>query len=129
MGVTAMHTVTLTVSDQLLRDTLTIAIEGGVNYWAKGRRFERLPNLEYVSCEIAELADEGSEPVKPGYHRVGPEALTRGFQLALTPGIQLNSAIRAAIASAVAEDDGGQIDASAADVIVQLAIFGDIVYG
>ena len=84
-------TFTKTLADkqlQLMKDTLTTAIEGGINYWAMGRNAVREKGLTYVSCELcpAEQAFEKGDK-RNAWQKVGPaeiEADRRPVHMAIT---------------------------------------------
>ncbi len=81
--------------------------------------------LPFPILEI--LEGEGTETT---VHKVTPEHIRKGMQLALTPGIMptasntMQSTLRGLF-----DNDAGMIDADAADNILQLGLFGKLIYG
>jgi hypothetical protein len=68
--------------------------------------------------------DEGS---RTGRAAIDFAAVVVGLQR--VPHADLYAALKGRIMQAMAENDCGHIDSEAADVIAQLAIFGELVYG
>lgn len=110
-----------------LKDVIIGAVEGGTGYWAVARKYN--PEKGYV-----ELADE--EELADGRQEwlvVTPEVIYNGLhQLSKA---RVNPRIATAIGKAWAEaTDGdvyaaGMLDADDADVLTQIGLFGEIVYG
>ena len=96
--------VSVEVSRQTIEDIITTAVEGGINYWAVGTQRPSVWREEESSTE-------------------GPR---RWFDIGY--------AVRRGLPLAVAEGyvglpvDAGDVDADQADVIVQLGVFGEVVY-
>lgn len=64
--------------------------------------------------------------------RVDRQVILRGLARVYDPDVQLNSALRASIQRAVSTDapnGTGCLDIEEADVVAQLGLFGEIVYG
>lgn len=121
-------TVSLTValSDEFMNDVLITAVEGGIAYWARLVQPGDSPD-SYVGMLIEE--QEPSEGDTPKRAILNADLVARGIAAALAPTFALNSAIRAAICRGASENDGGEIDVEAADVIVQAGMFGGLIYG
>ena len=106
-----------TITQENIDDILATALEGGINYWAVSARPK---DKDYKG------ADYGHEVVSRGgiliiateegeKHELNLENLTKGFQLFADSNSNID----------FMED----YDAVTADCIVQLALFGEIVYG
>lgn len=105
--------ITIDVPDQELKGVVITAVEGGIGYWARVRRYDP----ESGTVAIAE--DDQKTAAKPGWHKIGPADILRGLQICATKYPHV-----------FAHWHHDQIgDASSADVIVQCAIFGEAVYG
>jgi hypothetical protein len=116
---------TITISNQTIGDLLVTALEGGINYWCdratvKRENGQRLSNNEIVDhpdwlpgCEFTfRDADDGIEQ-------------TIGFEA-------FNTALETMVANHpkhFADIINDNHDADTADVLVQLALFGELVYG
>ena len=114
----ADHTVTLklTVSDQALRDLLVTAVEGGANYWAEFTRVKRDADLNILSVVVRDQETLGCDWL------VTPHTLVLGLQrLADATWKRAHDHLHAAVV-----EDG---DAETADVVLQMALFGELVYG
>lgn len=110
----------------LLGDTAQIAVEGGINYWAQAIKYkwEGLPFPELV---IVNISEPDEEPM--GDITITPEMIRKGMQLAMTPGIlHPESNTFRSVYSALTEQDSSYLDADAADNVLQLGIFGKLVY-
>lgn len=107
---------------QFLEDIMVTAIEGGINYWAKVTTGD-LPE-GYVW--IREREDSG-EPL--GRIPFSLLDLELGITRVGLSDFQVGTDLRSWILTGSAENDAGDIDVDAADVIVQAAIFGEIIYG
>jgi hypothetical protein len=124
---------------QFLADVITTATEGGIQYWARvtGYRWYS-PDLDGGTAEPGpggtanawvELVDAEEDDGKR--HRVTVDDIARvlnGLRADAVPKYWNADAVRRAIA-ANRENDGGDIDAGDADCLLQLAIFGEVVYG
>ncbi len=113
------------VSPRLADDIIVTAFDpgyGGCLYWAVVDKYH--PAGQWATTDKADRAvdfhsdGEGGGTVEHmDYNRIAA-----GLQLAVEKGHQ-------EIIQAVIDDDGGIIDATLADVIVQYATFGKLVYG
>lgn len=115
--------ISVPVSDQLCADVLCTALEGGIGYWAEA---DDIVSGEGVYHRVTLTDAEGDDDWS---HILDNDAIRRGIEQALHPDFAVDSAIRGAIFEGVVQNDAGYIDAIAADVIVQAACFGEIVYG
>ena len=124
-------TLTHEVSDEFVRDVMTNIIESGsTSYWGSYRRLRRDDQSEVVSFEIAEdeSVDDSDDPSDIEWHLFERKDVVRGINAALADG-HLADYIRGYLVRGVIEDDAGEIDGEACDVIVQIAVLGEIVYG
>lgn len=130
-------TLTFPVSDRLCADIMCAALEGGIGYWSEASKIVQTTTLpesdgsvmanipDYVSCVLTPAEDEDEfEPQALDY-----PAIRRGIRRILTGEVGIRSDLRDAVHSGVTHDDGGAIDADAADCIVQAAVFGELRYG
>lgn len=135
------------VSDDFIRDVMTNAVETrSLVYWATLRLVMRDQGDNVIGFQVAdaEMAseryhdlihdghdkDEAIELVNNDgdlWNVIDKDAIIRGIQRAVSTR-DLADDIRSAIMTGVVEDDAGEVDATGCDVIVQLAIFDDIIY-
>ena len=127
------QTDTTTVFDQLLLDIFTTAIEGGVQYWAEVSSYHWTKGQEGdLEGFHADLVDLEVEPSTPGEHlHVNRHIVAKGYALACG---EFHDKVSWSTDSPPNQFDAEGIedwdfDASDADVIVQLGLFGDVVYG
>ncbi|MDA8261219.1 MAG: hypothetical protein M0Z47_00150 [Actinomycetota bacterium] len=111
----------LNIPAQDIADMLTTALEGGIEYWGraempkntrtKRRYLSDALGLDRHPLVIVESIDEGPEP----RHILDKDALIQGLTKYIARyGWPANL---------------GDLDAEQADIIVQLSIFGEVVYG
>jgi hypothetical protein len=134
--------------EQFLADIITGAVEGGTGYWATVVRYkwQDLPPAEVhavlvldedeTDAKIDALAAKlGRKPsaadaVTAGFgHMVNVDTIAKGLSTITAPGFAVGRHTLAAILLGDRTNDAGEIDSDAADVIVQAALFGEIVYG
>jgi hypothetical protein len=107
--------------EQRLRDLMCSAVEGGSNYWARFYRSERTPDLDYLSVEVVE--EEPHSDDTPRFKgRIKAEDLARGLELL---GRAPFPAAAQHLANFLSEND----DAETADVVLQMTVFGELIYG
>lgn len=128
-----------TITDQMVDDTLTTALEGGITYWATGAKIlgewptgdsryatEGCPSDLYLSEVLTKgstILIEVDEELVDGdkVHLHNPLDLRR-----MKRGIRKYCEMRHITPSAIDDDP---VDAEGADVIVQLALFGEVIFG
>lgn len=131
--------------DQLLFDIFVTALEGGIDYWAEVTSYrwsngdhgpvDEVQDLYGFYADISEAVDWlAGDPVAGGprdYH-VNRAVIARGYALASGRekgrGIAWSTEQPPFIVTADNVDDI-DLDAGDCDVIVQLGLFGDVVYG
>lgn len=127
---------------QLLEDVLITAIEGGINYWAL------VTDLSYegVTATVLEADDAADYYEAWGFggnwnwdainadssltrYRITARALGAAMGKIARGEVEVNDRIARAITMANRNAADADLDADAADVIVQVACFGTIRYG
>lgn len=132
----------LSPKEKFCAETLTNAIEGGITYWAQGRKFVRISDedgddmaLCYLSCELRPDPSEGPAftygDKRNAWQAINLETLQTAVELILSAeGVGLcRKDIREDILIDWNDPDSCRSDADTADVIVQIALFGEIVFG
>lgn len=107
----------------LLEDLFITALEGGINYWA------RVVTYHYTDGEfIAVILDMEEDDEQ---HTVDRKVMSRGYRLACGEWRDRLawSSERPPMVVTAASRDGWDFDAYDADMIVQLGLFGKVVYG
>lgn len=130
-----------TITDQLVDDTLTTALEGGINYWATAARVDGAwpagpsrynpdPDDGLYASEVLTHGGRLIIDIDPEVVDDDPDGLVKAHNTltltALKRGIRKYCELRKTTPAAI---DDNPLDASEADVVVQLAIFGEIVFG
>lgn len=128
---------------------ISTALEGGIGYWSAAEEYRWFdPYLEGGSCEpgpqgtanayaVIVPADEESSWAEWPEHdggqrvRVGIELVRRAVNQIVRGevGHHIRDDIVTKIRRGLREWDAGEIDADAADVIVQVGVFGKVVFG
>lgn len=135
-SVSKKHTVKATIElpHALLSGVLETAHEGGINYWALVSDWQMADNPEaqddldrrlLLSFKVRDIED----PAHSEVHEIDHEKLAFAIQQVLDSNAMLRKDIRESIVRSVMAGDAGDIDAEAADCLVQIALFGSIVYG
>lgn len=112
----ATVTITRTIAPEFIDDVITTACEGGINYWANSLS-RTLNHIRIVESEDART------------HNLTVRTLVNAMHVIINGMVRINSATRAEITEGVFNNDAGMIDAQGADAIVQVAVFGELVYG
>jgi hypothetical protein len=102
--------------EQFLKDVLTTAVEGGIQYWA---------NVRIYHPDRVELDDDGGNP-----HTVTTKTISHGISLARRVGLKSLSGDDYVKEWWLADNgEDGDYDADIADQILQLGLFEKVVYG
>lgn len=113
--------ITIEIKPELLKDLLVTAVEGGSNYWAAFTDVERDEELYVTKTRLSDR-----EADTPRVFTVTPDTLAVGLQnLATRMSKRGESAAGRHLTDALTENG----DAITADVVLQMALFGEIVYG
>tara|TARA_R110000824_G_scaffold247940_3_gene437033 strand:+ start:4989 stop:5627 length:639 start_codon:yes stop_codon:yes gene_type:complete len=113
---------------QFIDDVLTVAVEGGINYWAAVHKISNEGNGSSCYKEVVVFDNESDDDDRE-LLSITPEVAAKGISLILGCKVKCCSRIRASISDAVFSNDCGHIDAEGADCIVQAGLFATIVYG
>lgn len=113
------------VSRQTLLDLMVTAIEGGSNYWAAFSDAERDDDLNYLKIRVIE-----HEAGRDGHPRVNrfitPLEMAHGLETLARAAINdEHGAYGKHLGQALSQSG----DAITADVVLQFALFGELVYG
>ena len=122
-------TISIPVNPELLHGIFVTALEGGIGYWSTCHSYrwskpdtDGEEDLEHFRAVIREHEDDTK-------HVIDRAVVLKGLRLAVQPGHVSSEICEDALADIGAGDAGGQLDAFGADAIVQLGLFGEIVYG
>jgi hypothetical protein len=115
-----------TLTDEFLEDIMVTMVESGdgcIWYWGRIKDVVRREDLNVTSFEVTDDDDMISE-WKTIDHGVVADAIQDLLDGTVKCGYPLEY-----IRRGVMELDAGDIDSTAADCIVQAALFGELVYG
>lgn len=131
---------------EFLSDIIVAAVEGGTGYWAQVSQYQ-VASYSPVKADARPIVGTMRPPIgtdtravlhplkddDSGYEREGKvvdlDVVAKGVGLVTRRKVTLNLALKAAIHEASIENNAGYIDADAADVIVQLGLYGQVVFG
>jgi hypothetical protein len=121
--------------DELFHDTFVTALEGGIGYWSAAASYhwgddDGAYDREgfYADIVDAEFPDDADNAYFPPT-RIDRTVIARGFDRILGGEIEINPKLRDQIVSGYHAPDHADFDAEVADVIVQVGLFNEIVYG
>ena len=130
---------TTTTRDELFHAIFTTALEGGVNYWSSCSHYQwtNPDESEDYKGFFAVIHDEEDEDDKEnedrGYrdrgHRIDRATISKGYKLATTTYRDRISWSCDKPPLVITDDTDWDYDAGDADAIVQLGLFGDVIYG
>ena len=131
----------LNLPADFLHSVFTTAVEGGVTWWdvlnykwatPEGKDelqefFAHVDVHEGAPLPIATPLDSD----RPRRVYVRRSTILKGIQRVMDRegGIKIHETLRGEIAAAIVTGDAGQIDAEQADIILQAALFNEIVFG
>lgn len=126
-------TITFEVPDAVCATIMCSALEGGIGYWAQADKIKQDAAGDYVSCSLCECdADESFDwPAARKDGRVRPlnyAAIRRGIQRVLSGAVRVRRDLLGQVATTgiAGECD---VDADAADCIVQAGLLSELRYG
>jgi hypothetical protein len=120
----------VSITDENVQDIIDTAAYGGITYWA----------IEPSQTDFADAPEDAVATIKDGedgkVYYLTAEQIRKAYRALLKNeprlvGPEVHGYIKDSWTDRTPEDgiDAGHIDADAADVIVQVACFGEIVYG
>ena len=115
-----------------LSDCIITAVEGGTGYWAEVRNYKWSEDTVHhrmldATVELRSEIPRTDEP-EPWF-KVNLDTIDLGIQRLQSADFRVNPNLMGLILAANRDNDAGDIDADAADCIVQAALFGELVYG
>jgi hypothetical protein len=134
-----MTTVTLNIDTltpehiKLGRYLLCAAIEGGIDYWAtiervwKCRPVNDRTDWDYIAVRVRELEENGDEPCARKII-TAEDMILACVKLLQRPSMKNEYAIKACTTALFNPEDNDH-DADVADMLLQMAMFGDLIYG
>lgn len=132
-----MITITLkrTLDDEFISNVLITAFDGSYGacwYWCEADK-NFLTTMKFTGsddvwteCRIKHEDEDGQSDVA---RTVNAEVIRVGIQRILDEPDSCAQYIREYVSQGVSERDAGMIDADAADAIVQIGLFNELVYG
>ena len=119
-----------TTRDNLFHDIFTTALEGGINYWCQCSAYHwSNEDLRGFYADVEDVEDEDEDGNCRQYF-IDRSVIAKGYRLATTDyaeRISWSSGDNPPLV--ITDETDWDFDALDADVIVQLGLFGDVVYG
>ena len=109
-----------------LCSVLVTAVEGGIGYWAeiKDYSWQEDENHNLIHAEVSVREDDS-----PAWSKVNLDTVEYGLERIASRALTIHSATLGVILVADRRNDASEIDADAADCIIQVALFGELRYG
>lgn len=123
------------ITDSAAADLLTGAVEGGTNYWAAVSDIVRDDDLNVLSVRYHEQDDDGEYRTPLGSYStegvvVTVEDVKKACRRILTESLEyVGPSLIKEVAVLTVSPDDSDWDAGVADEVVQVALFGKVVYG
>lgn len=118
-------TINIEISDDTCADIMCTALEGGIGYWCVADDIRYVGgDSEYLSFVALDDNDADAEP----FGKVTYDTIRIGIERILLDRVKIRRDLRNQVLS-VTNPDRTDIDADAADCIVQAGLFNDVVYG
>ena len=95
-----------------------------IDYWADEAEFQEPHDESDSPAKLSLSCEEGVD-----LYEVTRADAEKAMALIAEGKVTVNDSIRADILAAIKEDDYGNIDGYAADAIIQIACFGELIYG
>lgn len=117
---------------RLLHGLFTTALEGGIGYWSSCRAYRWSTDMTYEHDDLEGFFAEITDEEEDEDYRIDRTVVARGYRLATSKEWRNKiSWSTDAPPLVVTEEslDEWDYDAGDADVIVQLGLFGNVVYG
>ncbi len=104
---------------------LVTAVEGGVNYWAEVRNYHwEVDKQNNFLSAVVEIKTNESE-----WQTLNLDLIRKGIEKIQNNEVNINKDILESIVTGNLTNDASEIDSDGADCIVQVVLFGEIVYG
>ncbi len=116
---------------QFLFDVFIAALEGGIDYWAVVEEYHHSNDgIEDLEGFFAKVSDCEGDETFPDNSRIDKNIIIKGINKIINDNdLKINDKIRERIKEANRLSDAGMIDANDADCIVQVGLFGELVFG
>lgn len=102
---------------------------GGSRYWVDNVKVKSNGAKDILDEVFFSATFDDSYADHPTHYFVDADKIVKAIQTILSNTLTISSSIYDMLAKAVRENDAGYIDADVADVVLQVAVLGEIVYG
>lgn len=125
-------------SEQLARDVMVTAVEGGSGYWARFIGVQRVDNegfpdhLDIISFQVRPdepAYSDKREDLRDQFQEITAEKILVAMQQIVRDEKLISPSFQSDVLLALLHDDASDIDADGADAILQVACFGELVFG
>lgn len=112
--------------EQFLDDVVITALEGGIGYWSVCSEYK---HVGVPARAVVQEFDEGTGEPYGEKMIVDRKLVEKGIAEILAGDTNTGAYLVKMVAAASATNDGLDVDADVADSIVQVGLFGNLVYG
>ena len=121
---------TVEISDELIEDILCTAFEGGITYWADNISCEDNKDMKKVGgCKHEYLTKTKKKDAVMYIHDISDEQKHPITKKSIIDALQKMDSPEYKYTKALSRILNEQYDADDADIVVQTACFGEVVYG
>jgi len=117
------------IKDEFLHSIFVTALEGGIGYWSECTKYRwsldkgTTEDLKGFHARIVDVEENKK-------HTINRNTIIKGLRKLLTGGkIGIHPVKVNRLVGIVMSQDAGEIDSGDADCIVQLGLFGEVIYG
>lgn len=115
--------------EQMFSDVIITAVEGGTGYWAAATGYSYSEDDSFPASVTLTENDAHSARLHRSYPLTIHGIAAAMYRIVYDPTVNVNSRIKGSVTTALMMPAHADLDTDDADAIVQVLIFGDIVYG
>lgn len=116
---------TLTLDAEMFEDVIDTALESGIGYWAHTGHHDRLAETVTITWDGEDFED--SNPNSAGEHKLDYSDILEAIKKLETREVKVGNYIHEQLHAWL--NGHPTMDADLSDVIIQTALFGDLIYG
>ena len=121
--------------DQMYFDIFTTACEGGIDFWADVLKYHHVKYDKHDNTVLVEdtlgffATVRDNEDEESDILTINRATIISGLQMIADGETEIQGKFMDEVKRWLAEPDDADIDATAADIIVQIGLFNELVYG
>jgi len=120
---------------ELLHDIFVTALEGGIGYWSVAKSYRWSKGAATIERKLEADLDNfkavivSSEGDWPGEKVIDAAVIARGMNKIMSGALSGNKTLTKKVWKSIEDPENADFDALDADAIVQIGLFGELVYG